>query len=334
MRLTCPNCAAQYEVPEEVIPAEGRDVQCSNCGETWFQAAAARAAEPTTTDADSAAAPQETDAEHTAPAAAKQPSQEAPSTPEPEPKPEPEPAPKPAAAPVSTPASSDPREETEASDEPTSRPDPAVPAAPQEVEEEDEDTAPMQPDETPPVRSRSLDPALSEILREEAEREAALRAKEAESLESQPDLGLQEPRRPARAAETEDAQRGREARDRMARLRGEDPRLAAAAETGKRRELLPDIEEINSTLRASGADTAPSASQSDPHPPAPRRRSDFARGFTLSVVAGLLLVLVYDKATVISDTLPQVEPALDSYVAWVDQARLWLDTQVRGMTTQ
>ncbi len=326
MRLTCPNCAAQYEVPEEVIPAEGRDVQCSNCGETWFQAAAARATEPTTTYADSAAAPQETEAEHTAPAAAKQPSQAAPSTPEP--------APKPAAAPVSPTATSAPTAEPEASDEPTSRPDPAEPAAPQEVAEDDEDTAPMQPDETPPVRSRSLDPALSEILREEAEREAALRAKEAESLESQPDLGLQEPRRAARAAETEDAQRGREARDRMARLRGEDPRLAAAAETGKRRELLPDIEEINSTLRASGAGTAPSASQSDPHPPAPRRRSDFARGFTLSVVAGLLLVLVYDKATVIADTLPQVEPALDSYVAWVDQARLWLDTQVRGMTTQ
>lgn len=38
MRLTCPNCGAQYEVPEEVIPEEGRDVQCSNCGATWFQA--------------------------------------------------------------------------------------------------------------------------------------------------------------------------------------------------------------------------------------------------------------------------------------------------------
>ncbi|MEM7598042.1 MAG: zinc-ribbon domain-containing protein [Pseudomonadota bacterium] len=37
MRLTCPNCAAQYEVPDEVIPLNGRDVQCSNCGDTWFQ---------------------------------------------------------------------------------------------------------------------------------------------------------------------------------------------------------------------------------------------------------------------------------------------------------
>ena len=37
MRLTCPNCGAQYEVPDEVIPEEGRDVQCSNCEKTWFQ---------------------------------------------------------------------------------------------------------------------------------------------------------------------------------------------------------------------------------------------------------------------------------------------------------
>lgn len=37
MRLTCPNCAAQYEVEDDVIPSSGRDVQCSNCGHTWFQ---------------------------------------------------------------------------------------------------------------------------------------------------------------------------------------------------------------------------------------------------------------------------------------------------------
>jgi len=37
MRLTCPNCNAQYEVDERVIPDGGRDVQCSSCGNTWFQ---------------------------------------------------------------------------------------------------------------------------------------------------------------------------------------------------------------------------------------------------------------------------------------------------------
>jgi predicted Zn finger-like uncharacterized protein len=37
MRLTCPNCKAQYEVADRVIPDGGRDVQCSSCGNTWFQ---------------------------------------------------------------------------------------------------------------------------------------------------------------------------------------------------------------------------------------------------------------------------------------------------------
>ncbi|NOX73326.1 MAG: hypothetical protein GXP03_06810 [Alphaproteobacteria bacterium] len=37
MRLVCPNCAAQYEVDASAIPEDGRDVQCANCGNTWFQ---------------------------------------------------------------------------------------------------------------------------------------------------------------------------------------------------------------------------------------------------------------------------------------------------------
>ncbi|TCM84630.1 zinc-ribbon domain-containing protein [Rhodovulum steppense] len=44
MRLICPNCDAQYEVDAAVIPGEGRDVQCSNCGHTWFQGPAGAAA--------------------------------------------------------------------------------------------------------------------------------------------------------------------------------------------------------------------------------------------------------------------------------------------------
>lgn len=38
MRLICPNCNARYEVPENVIPKNGRDVECSSCGHTWFEA--------------------------------------------------------------------------------------------------------------------------------------------------------------------------------------------------------------------------------------------------------------------------------------------------------
>lgn len=49
MRLNCPNCPAQYEVEAAQIPPAGRDVQCSNCGHTWFaqrNAPAKRAAAP------------------------------------------------------------------------------------------------------------------------------------------------------------------------------------------------------------------------------------------------------------------------------------------------
>ena len=37
MLLACPICQAQYEVPEDAIPEVGCEVQCSACGETWFQ---------------------------------------------------------------------------------------------------------------------------------------------------------------------------------------------------------------------------------------------------------------------------------------------------------
>ncbi|MEM1429921.1 MAG: zinc-ribbon domain-containing protein [Pseudomonadota bacterium] len=46
MRLTCPNCGAQYEIDATVIPEEGRDVQCSSCGHTWFQLHPELALEP------------------------------------------------------------------------------------------------------------------------------------------------------------------------------------------------------------------------------------------------------------------------------------------------
>ena len=49
MRLTCPNCDAQYEIDDALVPSQGRDVECSACGQVWFQpgpAAAAQTASP------------------------------------------------------------------------------------------------------------------------------------------------------------------------------------------------------------------------------------------------------------------------------------------------
>ncbi|UWQ76905.1 zinc-ribbon domain-containing protein [Leisingera sp. M658] len=323
MRLTCPNCAAQYEVPEDVIPDEGRDVQCSNCGQTWFQAAAgAVAARTAGEDAPDTGA----NGEALSPAAEEHPEPDMPGdvpeeTPEetpdqttgeipdapPAPVPEPQVPAEPAAGAPETRVEDDPdgqpgADETEAADE-----EPPAPPAPQ--------------------RTRALDPALSDILREEAEREVSLRAAEGHGLETQPDLGLEE----AATPEDEAARRSRQARDRMARIRGEDPRQLAAAETGSRKELLPDIEEINSTLRSAGS-AAPAPQAASEELPV-RRKSGFARGFSLSVIAALMLVMVYDNAPLISEKLPQADPALSSYVGWVDQMRLWLDGQVRSLTS-
>lgn len=37
MRLTCPNCTAAYDIDAGLIAPDGREVQCSECGHTWFQ---------------------------------------------------------------------------------------------------------------------------------------------------------------------------------------------------------------------------------------------------------------------------------------------------------
>lgn len=38
MRLTCPSCAATYEVAESAIGPNGRKVRCRACGASWFEA--------------------------------------------------------------------------------------------------------------------------------------------------------------------------------------------------------------------------------------------------------------------------------------------------------
>jgi predicted Zn finger-like uncharacterized protein len=42
MRLTCPNCGAEYEAPRSMMPAGGRHVQCSACHTRWFARADSR----------------------------------------------------------------------------------------------------------------------------------------------------------------------------------------------------------------------------------------------------------------------------------------------------
>lgn len=262
MRLICPNCGAQYDVPVEVIPEAGRDVQCSNCGNTWFQ---------------------------------KRVSQGAAASSAPPPSPEPTAAPEP--------------------------PDPDLPAP-----------------------KKSIDPEMAELFREEREFEARQRA--AEGLETQPDLGLDSP------VEDERARRARESRERMAHLKGEDgpqatgqtvpapadaerQAAAVAAAAASRRELLPDVDEINQTLRASSEPRVIDREAGTPSKGKPRQTGNpFARGFMLVVLLAVIGVAIYVSAPKLSQQLPQVAPYLDSYVATVDKGRVWLDGQVKALLTQ
>ena len=296
MRLTCPNCAAQYEVPDDVIPEEGRDVQCSNCGNTWFEPGSEGAQPQAADDSTQPGSPDlddglQQDSLH----------QDGPEQ-------EPDAAPEAAAAP--------------AQDADPELPDPKQPPVPQAETE-------AAPEPTPAPRTqRGLDPSLSDILREEAEREASLRAAAAaataEGLESQPNLGLDD------LPESDSSLRARQSKDRVARLQGQDPRQLAAEQSGQRRDILPDIEEINSTLRVSdGAAAAQPAGETGKAP----RKSGFARGFALTILLFLVLLMVYTNAGKIAETVPQADPYLSAYVTWVDQARLWLDAQVKALQT-
>lgn len=44
MRLTCPRCAAQYQIADTAIPPAGREVECSACGHVWHQEAPGKSA--------------------------------------------------------------------------------------------------------------------------------------------------------------------------------------------------------------------------------------------------------------------------------------------------
>ena len=246
MRLICPNCGATYEVDANLVPATGRDVQCSNCGHGWFQ-------HPEDPDMDL---------------------------------------------------------------------DDALDDEPEIFEGEAREDTRSDEDAEAPRQRRSLDPGVTDVLREEAEREAAARKAEAagNNLESQPDLGLDET--DERAVRQSSA-----ARARMARLRGrddDDPDADGAG--GPRSELLPDVEESNSTLR--GQDDREEAVLVPDEAPAPPARRGFRTGFLLVVLLCVIAVAVYALAPQIARAVPQAEPYLAAYVDWVNVLRVRVNALV------
>lgn len=330
MRLNCPNCGAQYEVPDEVIPQAGRDVQCSSCGNTWFQVhpdadndladdLGAPVADETWSPDDDVERAQKAENDSVA-------AQE-------------EPTPEgvymgdelPAAAPVQSDSLYS-EDNVDLDDEEAYQDTRAlhIGDAPQEelpeYPEDDNHNSDFLEESTQPTR-RALDPEIADVLKQEAEHEVQARLAEADTgLESQPDLGLAPP-------PTESEKRALAARARMTRMRGLPTETVDTATaptdvdpTGSRRDLLPDIEEINSTLRSTG-DRHP---ENNPYGASPsmRRRRGFRLGFGLVFLTAAMILLAYIYHEDIVIAQPQTAPYITKFMAWANDARLWLDTQM------
>jgi resuscitation-promoting factor RpfA len=396
MRLVCPNCEAKYEVPEDAIPDSGRDVQCTNCGHTWFQMRAKSGSAPPETAApaepasDASAPSEEVSDNADSPALAAPEDAVTPETPEsflaaptdpvaelvPEETPQAEDLPEgqlSAETAAETPADTwaqasddaavSPESEavTELGGEPVqeSLPETAVPAEPDPVTEAAQDliagaelqaepqieeapvpdpipepvaeTAPLadgvadaQPaaaldepaagqDVAPAEAAYAVDESVLAILREEAEREA--NARRSEALESQTDLGI-------------DA-----AMPDKSRNSGMVAAKAAVAEAkpAARRDLLPDVEEINSTLRPSDAAVGDDATPDFVVPP-PQVPHGFRSGFLMLMTVAILAAATYIVAPNLAGLLPALAGPLDTYVSIVDSLRLGLDGMMRSAT--
>ncbi|MGL6210092.1 MAG: zinc-ribbon domain-containing protein [Paracoccaceae bacterium] len=195
-------------------------------------------------------------------------------------------------------------------------------------------TAEPEPPEAPAPQPRGLDETVLAVLREEAERETAARRSEAApALETQTELGL------IAAAPVEPAPMSAAAR-RVAQLKGTDPEPRPVPRPQTRREMLPAIEEINSTLRATSEKRSGEQALLPVPVAAERARSGgFRNGFILMLLIAAIGLLAYVMAPRIGQQIPGAAPAMTVYVAAVDTARLWLDgllqqaiTALRGLS--
>ncbi|WP_284325628.1 zinc-ribbon domain-containing protein [Cypionkella aquatica] len=168
------------------------------------------------------------------------------------------------------------------------------------------DTAPPAPAYAP----RSIDESVLAVLREEAEREVEARKIEAPAVETQSEMGLEQPATAGVAR-------------RLARLNGA-PEPAIKPQT--RREMLPEIEEINSTLRASSERRAGSSSAiAEPLDDDAGKKSSFRSGFALTLVIAVALLAAYVMAPKLAQQFPAAAGTLNAFVAAVDAGRVAVD---------
>ena len=197
---------------------------------------------------------------------------------------------------------------------------PQVSVATQSPEQGKPDADSSQPDLHPaePARplpaARSIDESVLAVLREEAEREVEARKIDPPVVETQTELGLEAP---AAAVSR-----------RLARIKGE-PEPVVKPQT--RREMLPEIEEINSTLRASSERrSGQSAAIAETLGEDSARKSSFRSGFVLMLVLAVALLTAYVMAPKLAQQFPAAAGALQAYGAAVDAARVSLDGMLKS----
>jgi hypothetical protein len=103
---------------------------------------------------------------------------------------------------------------------------------------------------------------------------------------------------------------------------------------GSRRELLPDIEEINSSLDAEVRKPAQSDDHATPGTegiPTRRKSSGFGGGFLLGVLVIALLWSVHVFSGQIAAQVPQLAGPLESYSSTINKGRDWLDGQLKTL---
>ena len=265
MRLSCPNCDAQYEVDDNVVPRDGRDVQCSSCGKTWFQKSAEQLAQEDNT--------------------------------------------------VIRPHRQEPQPEQ------VQEPEPEQPIAPEPKQTPESIPEPAATE--PELKRQETDQDALDILREEAAIEAAARLKDAQgTVETQTDLGLEQTPAVQNKQDTG-------TNERTARMRGIHAPVDKNASPG---DMLPDIEEINSSLRASSVDEENTEDEetADEKP----RRSGFRMGFSLVILLAVIALLAYIYAPLIAEKMPASQPYLESYVDMVNGLRSWLDQLMKSATAK
>lgn len=214
--------------------------------------------------------------------------------------------------------------------------------------DEDDDTPPPVMADAP---KRSIDENLMAVLREEAEREAAARKAEAAPIETQTEMGLSAPAAAAAAAAAAavvaSAEQSRAAgaiptaahagglaaaARRIAQMKGLDPDAPPPAppKPATRRDLLPDIEEINSSLK--GGAEPPALTEAEAEQIGQSNARGFRSGFALAMLVAVLGLAAYVAAPRIVAMVPAAEGAVTAYVAAIDGARLWLDGLLRQAT--